>query len=74
MHLSISDGSWHLGGGSVSRIPPFPSGAEQGGVLYSRFSESPNDGVPFVNLRNTKKEKILCIVWIFPCSAAFDHG
>lgn len=74
VHLSISDGSWHLGGNSASRTLLFLSGAELGGLLYSRFSESPNDCVHFVNPGNAKKEKILRVVWIFPCSAAFDHG
>lgn len=73
VHLSISDGSWHLGGNSASRIHLFLSGAELGGMLYSRFSESPSDPVHFVNPSNAKKEKILCIVWVFPCSTAFGH-
>lgn len=74
VRLSISDGSWHLGGNNASRTHLFLSGAELGGLLYSRFSESPNDRVHFVNPSNTKKEKILHVAWIFPCSAAFDHG
>lgn len=43
-------------------------------VNDSRSMESPGDGVPFINPRDVGKEKILCLVWIFPCGAASDHG
>ena len=74
MRLGILDGTWRLGGNGASRIQLVLLGPELGGVLYSRFSESPDDHVPFVNPSNTKKEKRLCVVWIFPRSAAPDRG
>lgn len=70
VHL-CNHGGWDVRGKSVSRIHLFHTNqvcCAQGCILGH------NDCVHFLNPGNTKKKKVLHIVWIFPCSTALDHG